>query len=172
MSIIKLATKQLHEDLELLPFNQKMFLGEQTKEERADYLLNWREIFLLLDQHVPNEIKRIPYIDYDLDQLRTKDSMPGHMVHGYCAYLIHMCKNFAPHVYINYMGLMYGGQIMKRRYPDFPTEIYTFEDLDAAREYIRTEVVKETDDFIIETKRAFNWHIAMGEELGMRYGLE
>ena len=46
---IKQATKTLHESLELLPFNQKMFRGEQTDQERTAYLLSNLEIFEILD---------------------------------------------------------------------------------------------------------------------------
>lgn len=171
MSIIKLATKTLHEELELLPFSQKMFLGDQTRAERADYLMTWKEIFDVLDPKVPKEIKRLPFICYDLDELRLPDSEPSLMVHGYCAYLMHVCEDLRAHIYVNYMGLMYGGQIMKRRYPNFPTEIYNFQDIEEARKYIRSEVVEETDEFIIESKHAFRWHIAITEELGKRHGI-
>jgi hypothetical protein len=172
MSLIKLATKELHDDLERLAFNQKMFRSEQTQAERADYLLNWYEIFSILDPHVPREIQRLPHVCYDLDRLRLPSSEASSMAHGYCAYLEAICDDLRPHIYINYLGLMYGGQIMARRYPHFPTEIYTFDDLDSSRQYIREQIVEETDDFIIETKHAFRWHIAIAAELGEKYDLD
>lgn len=172
MSIIKHATKELHEDLELSPFNQKMFRGEQTRAERADYLLSFYEIFKVLDKSVPKEIQRAAHIAYDLDELRLPESSIPMYTHGYCTYLEAICKDLKPHIYVNYLGLMYGGQIMKKRYPEFPTEIYTFDDIESSRQYIREQIMEETDEFILEAKHAFRWHIAISFELSQTHTLQ
>lgn len=171
MSIIKLATKELHEDLERMPFNQKMFRGEQTRAERADYLLSFYEIFKILDQHVPRELHRCAHIAYDLDSLKLPDSSVPMYTHGYCTYLESICENLKPHIYVNYLGLLYGGQIMKKRYPEFPTEIYVFDDVESSRQYIREQIIEDTDEFILEAKHAFRWHIAIAMELSESHAI-
>ena len=70
MSIIRNGTKELHEEVERLPFNQKMIRGEQSRAERADYLMSFYEIFKVLDKHVPKELQRCAHICYDLDRLK------------------------------------------------------------------------------------------------------
>lgn len=176
MSIIKEATKEIHEDLELLAFNQRMFRGEQTAKERALYLKNWHTIFSVLDKHVPSELQRMPSICYDLDSLQLDHHIrvppTTFFAEGYGEYLSKEDVYLAPHIYVNYMGLLYGGQIMKKRYPQFTTDIYDFYDLNSSREYIRNQIIEETDEFIIETKHAFRWHIAMSVELAELSGID
>jgi len=172
MSTIKLATKELHEDLERCSFNQKMFRGEQTRAERADYLLSWYEIFKILDKRVPSELHRCAHITYDLDHLKMTSSSVPLYTHGYCTYLESFCKNIKAHIYVNYMGLLYGGQIMKKRYPEFPTEIYNFDDIESSREYIREQIVEDTEDFITEANHAFRWHIAISSELSETHSID
>lgn len=166
--IIRAATKKLHEDLELQSFNQKMFRSEQTRDERQAYLSVQYEIFSCLDIHVPAKLRRLPYICYDLDQLGGRINVPPAAL-GYATHLETICEDKRPHIYLNYMGLMFGGQIMKRRYPNFPMEIYEFEDLQAGKRYIREEVCEDTDNFILEVKYGFRWQIEIAKELGMYF---
>jgi len=171
MSIIRNGTKELHEEVERLPFNQKMIRGEQSRAERADYLMSFYEIFKVLDKHVPKELQRCAHICYDLDRLKLKTSEVPMYTHGYCTYLEALCEDLKPHIYANYLGLMYGGQIMKKRYPEFPTEIYVFDDIESSKEYIREQIIEETDEFILEANHAFRWHIAIALELSERHAL-
>ena len=181
MNIIKERTRDLHEDLERLPFNQKMFRSEQTIPERIGYLLGLQSIFVCLDQYVPTELRRYDNIKNDIAKLKEMSGMTGDAVSqllpwasiGYCTYLDYITDDIEPHVYLNYMGLMFGGQIMKKRYPQYPMSVYDFDDdLSKLKLWIREEVCEENDKFIDEVKMGFKWNMAMMEELGNEHDVE
>jgi heme oxygenase len=181
VNTIKEETKELHEDLEALPFNQKMFRGEQTPIERISYLLGLQSIFMCLDQYVPAELRRYKSIVNDLAILHDKFKLNRNETAkffpwtgiGYVTYLDSITDAIEPHVYLNYMGLMFGGQIMKRRYPQYPMSVYEFDgDLAQLKKYIREEVCLDTEEFIAETKIGFKWNMAMIDELGEDLNVE
>jgi len=172
---IKQATKTLHESLELLPFNQKMFRGEQTNQERTAYLLSNLEIFEILDPHVPEDFRRAPFIENDIKNLNQPLEECPSITHGYCTYLEAICSDLRPHIYLNYMGFMFGGQIMKKRYPE-ASSMYDFDVIEQKRQYIRDRIVEDYNSphwisFVSEVKHGFKWHIGISEELGNIYNV-
>jgi len=175
-SAIKQATNTLHERLEAVPFNQKMFRGEQTIEERADYLCSMFEIFSVLDQHVPKEMRRSALIEKDLNVAVKPFSEAPRTTHGYVTYLERICSDVRPHIYLNYMGFMYGGQIMKKRYPT-TSSMYEFENIEEQRLFVRQKYVEDHSapnwlNFVSEVKHGFLWHIGISEELGEKFNVE
>jgi hypothetical protein len=178
---IKHLTADLHDALEALPFNVKMFEGNQSDMERAYYLASNRIIFDILDPHVPEGFRRSSAIDKDmaaLDHSPYGGSMglamdsPPMMTMGYKMYLENICENLNAHIYLNYMGFMFGGQIMKKRYPDTST-LYEFDDIVEKRAYIRERIVEDYNapfyqQFVHEVKVGFKWHIAISKELHER----
>jgi hypothetical protein len=63
------------------------------------------------------------------------------------------------------MGFLYGGQIMRKRYPD-TSSLYDFEDLSYCRTYIReNHVFAEHDFYVKEVSSAFRWHIEISKQL-------
>lgn len=170
---IRNATKDLHDLLENQPFNQRMFRGEQTDYERAAYLSIHLDIFTELDKYVTNDLHRVEYIQQDLDALGGYIDTPQSCV-DYVGYLdsgklFPVTFDISAHIYLNYMGLLFGGQVMKKRYPT-SSNIYTFNDVVASREYIRSSVVKDNAKFINEVRTGFEWHIDISRELGVLYG--
>ena len=175
-SAIKQATKTLHENLELLPFNQKMFRGEQTDDERADYLCSMLEIFSVLDKHVPDQMKRHPLIEKDLTALSKPFAEVPRTTNGYVTYLEMICPDIRPHLYLNYMGFMYGGQVMKKRYPH-ASSMYEFDDIEEQRSFVRQKYVEDYTSqnypsYVSEVKHGFRWHIGISEELGEKFNVE
>jgi len=161
-------TKQLHDELEGLSFNVKMFKGEQTDEERMAYLLSNRYIFRVLDEHMPIGFRRLSKIDKDINTFR-KSGMKTEILYlensiGYAYYLDHHCKNINAHLYLNYMGFMYGGQIMKKRYPN-SASLYEFDDIEEKRLYIREKICEDNKEFVDEVKFGYRWHINISKEM-------
>lgn len=169
--LIRLATKELHEDLELHAFNQKMFRGEQTTEERRIYLSSQYSIFEFLDPHVHPDMRRCDYIKKDLAVLGGLERKLPFGTNVYTSYLEILCENIPAHIYLNYMGLMFGGQIMKKRYPK-TSSIYEFNNLTELKNSIRKDICQDTDDFILEVKTGFKFHIGIAKELGEHFELE
>jgi len=171
-NIIREGTNDLHDKLEALPFNQKMFQGKLTSEERFMYLNVHREIFSVLDNYVPQQLRRVSNIEQDLNTfttMRLPDICPSSVYEyaGYLEFADYMPTkiNINAHIYLNYMGVMFGGQIMAKQYP-LSSRIYQFEDLLEGRAYIREKVCVDTNDFIGEVREGFNWHIEIATALG------
>ena len=166
---IRSATHYLHEELEEQPFNVKMFEGNQTDEERAVYLMSNIEIFSVLDLCVDPSIRRLPYLENDLAQLRAFWwAEPSHLAIAYATYLKNVCSDVRAHIYLNYMGFMYGGQIMKQKYPT-TASAYQFEQIVAKRQLVRDRYCETYDaplyrPYIDEVKIGFKWHIAISKD--------
>jgi len=176
MTTIKIATKTLHDELEALPFNKKMFAGDQTKAERAVYLCSNLEIFEALDPHVPEDMRRADLIEKDLGVLGEPFADAPATTFAYRTYLENVCTDLRPHIYLNYMGFMYGGQIMKKRYPQ-SASLYEFDDIEGKREYIRQRVCETYDSphfrpFVSEVETGFRWHIGISKEMGEYFNVE
>lgn len=172
---IKEKTDDLHTELESLPFNQKMFRGEQTREERISYLASWLPIFEILDPKVPADLRRYAHIANDLDKLGGSLNDASIRVVDYIDYFNtkHRLNNslFDGHIYLNFMGFMYGGQIMKKRYPD-SSSMYEFNNIEHWRDYIRKNYVDAEDSwFVHEVRTGFLMHINISKDLGKRFGL-
>ena len=168
MSSIKELTQDLHTELESIPFNVKMFKGEQTTFERQQYVASWIPIFKVLDPHVSEPLRRLAPLLKAQDALGHK-APPALGSHGYAHYLTgwHQRNNrsLKGHIYLNYMGFLYGGQIMKKRYPE-SSQMYEFGDLVYWREYIRENYVDMSEEFVYEVKQGFRMHINICNELG------
>ena len=170
MSNLRDATKTLHGRLESLPFNKRMFEGNQTNAERATYLCSNLEIFEVLDPHVPVNMRRSSLIEEDIGKLNEAFADAPQTTFAYRTYLEKVCDDLRPHIYLNYMGFMFGGQIMKKRYPQ-AASMYEFDDIEAQREYIRQRICESYNSphwntFVSEVKVGFKWHIGISQQLG------
>jgi len=167
MSLIKEKTQVLHDLLEEQPFNQKMFRGELTTTERRAWLEAQLNIFEILDPHVREDLRRSELIREDIKALGGKSR------YSLAAY--EMVLRYAPrlegHIYLNYMGLLYGGQIMSRHYPE-SARLYTFEDIKGAREYIRENFqypYEEEEWYQEQVSEGFRLHIRTAKNLWRGY---
>lgn len=170
MSLIKEKTQALHDLLEEQPFNQKMFKGELTTTERRAWLAAQLGIFEILDPHVREDLRRSELIKEDIDALG------GQSPHGYHyrrgpVMAIRNAPRLEGHIYLNYMGLLFGGQIMSRHYPE-SARLYTFEDIKGAREYIREnfQYPYEKEEWYQEqVTEGFRLHIGTAKNLWRGY---
>lgn len=160
---IKSATQDLHTELENVPFNQRMFRGKQTPLERMNYVLGWQLIFAELDLQVPEFLRRSEYINLDLANLKVDGQAP--QAAKEYANSIKRSENTSAHIYLNYMGFLYGGQIMRKHYPETSC-LYTFDDLVYARQWIRDNHVFDEQQFYVdEVRTAFKAHIEISKQL-------
>lgn len=161
---IRDLTHSLHEELESTPFAKAMFEGKLDDCARKDYLASQRVIFRYLDEHVPEELHRTPAFDQDIKTLAGAPPTPCIASHVYHSHLTQRAKMLGPHIYVNYMGLLFGGQIMKKNYP---TTIYDFDTpINDLRTLIRNDYVETTPSYVSEAKIAFENQIKIFTELG------
>lgn len=170
MSIIKEKTQALHDLLEEQPFNQRMFKGELTTTQRRAWLEAQLSIFEHLDPHVRKDLRRSDAIREDIAALGGK-SRPS-----LCDYpkVIQYADRFEGHIYLNYMGLLFGGQIMARCYPE-SSRLYQFEEIKGARTYIRENFQHPFENetwYQEQVSQGFRLHIATSKQLWKTYDLE
>lgn len=167
---IREATHDLHETLEKLPFNQAMFDGAQTNHQRAALIHSNIQIFSILDPLVPDDFRREWLLQHDFAHLESLilpfqwpiKTLPS--TTAYTTYLKHVTENIDAHVYLNFMGFMYGGQIMKKLYPN-SSSFYNFAELPSKIKYMRENIVSDTPNFIQEVRIGFKFHHLISKEL-------
>lgn len=126
---LKEAIAERHAKAEKMPFNQRMFNGELSPSEYANYLKTQLEIFSTLETHftLPHPgFERSKAIQEDLEEL----AIPPKQVAAsekYVAFLKRLSQEDAnAHIYLNYLALLFGGQLMQKKVPG-SGKMYAFE---------------------------------------------
>ena len=164
---LKEATSEKHKLAEQMPFNTRMFKGELTKPEYALYLNQQLEVFKAIESiGLPHQgLKRVENVQADLEELNAQGFPNTHILEStisYTDYLRSLTKeSILPHVYLNYMAIMFGGQMMKKSVPS-TGRMYDFDDM---RELIQAIRSVQKDDWADEVNKGFDFNIAMFEEL-------
>ncbi|HQQ98518.1 MAG TPA: biliverdin-producing heme oxygenase [Cyclobacteriaceae bacterium] len=167
MTPLKEATSTKHKQAERMPFNVRMFRGQLTKDQYALYLNQQLLIFQTIEHlGLPNpSLSRVSRIQADLAELNNA----GHAnplvldaTRAYSDYLAAMTyEQVLPHIYLNYMALMFGGQMMKKSVPS-SGKIYDFDNVQEAIQSIRAV---QQDAWADEVNKGFDFNIALFEEL-------
>lgn len=169
MSIREL-TAQKHKQAEQMPFNQKIMEGKITEKEYADYLRSQYDIFSTIEAKfgLPHsEMTRSENILDDLTTLGVEDlGSPGNKTREYCNYLssLNSFEEVFPHIYLNYMAVMMGGQILKSKVPG-SGRMYDFVDGETFREIVKKIRDTITDADADEVNRGYDYIISIFEEL-------
>jgi len=166
MKPLKEATHDKHKEAERMPFNVKMFKGELTKEQYAKYLLSQLEIFSVIEENfqMPHEGLKRKYAviedlkSLDFHQLEIVDN--GTL--DYVSYLRGLTQEEVnAHIYLNYLAIMFGGQMMKKMTPG-EGNMYEFEDMNESAAHIRAI---QKDEWADEVNRGFDFMIEIFKEL-------
>ena len=171
MLTLKQAIAEKHSIAEKKPFNQKMFRGELSAVEYIIYLSQIQPIF--------NHIERFPLPHPDLareeramvdiselrnypENLRNYAVKPLSVAYDYMQYLLTLTQEqMLPHVYINYLALCFGGQMMKDKVPG-QGRIYHFDNM---QECIASIRALQKDEWADEANIALDYNIAILDEL-------
>lgn len=136
---LKEAIAEKHSIAEQKEFNQKMINGDLSETEYLHYLIQQYAIFKEIESkqlHHPS-LTRCENIKQDIIELggfilSTLDS-----TESYRKYLANLDdESLLPHIYLNYLALLYGGQIIKSKVPG-SGKMYDFEDPQTAIGSIR-----------------------------------
>jgi heme oxygenase len=166
---LKEATAELHSKAEKMEFNQRMFRGELNNGEYLRYLQNMFHIFVALETRgLPyKKLSRIHNFVTDINELNGNESI-GVLADAvkptidYFQYLNNLHpEQVKPHIYLNYLALAYGGQMMKSKVPGSGT-IYDFEDMQEAVGSIRAI---QKDEWADEVNAGFTHIINILDEL-------
>jgi heme oxygenase len=161
------ATAELHSKAEKMEFNQRMFRGELSTDEYVKYLYQQLFIFDTIElRSLPHpSLDRIDNIKADLLELVSSldvlsNPLPSTLV--YVSYITSLTQEEClPHVYLNYLALAYGGQMMKTKVPG-SGKMYDFENMHEAVGAIRA---LQKDEWADEVNKGFEFIIKIADEL-------
>ena len=164
---LKEATSAKHKMAERMPFNSRMFRGLITKDQYSLYLNQLLQIFQAIESiGLPHgSLKRTENVQSDIDELKTQGHHSDSILSSTKAYTDYLgslsYEEILPHVYLNYMGIIFGGQIIKKSVPS-SGRMYVFDDMQEAIQSIRAV---QNDEWAEEVNKGFDFNILMFEEL-------
>ncbi len=168
---LKEAIAEKHSLAEKMIFNQRMFNGELSKEEYIAYLCQQLGIFDTIEKHtLPHpSLNRVESVLADIEELmevETNMQLQIELLYStqqYRDYLETLSdEEILPHVYLNYLALMFGGQMMKSKTPG-SGKMYEFEG--DVREIAGSIRAIQKDEWADEANKALDFNINILDEL-------
>jgi heme oxygenase len=163
------ATAQLHSKAEKMEFNQRMFKGELSQDEYLNYLIQQSYIFEEIENRkLPHDsLKRLSNIQEDINELGGYKFEILKSTTDYFVYLGDLNQQqLNAHIYLNYLALAYGGQMMKSKVPG-SGKMYDFENMQECVGSIRAI---QNDEMADEVNKGFNYIINILDELQTKIG--
>lgn len=157
------ATAEKHKIAETMTFNQRMVKGELSKEEYISYLTQQYYIFQELEStsNVNKFLLRLESVKQDIEELGSINKILKSTA-AYVNYLSSLnSDSIQPHIYLNYLALAYGGQMIKQKIPG-SGKMYEFEDKQEAINSIRKI---QKDEWANEVNIGFDYLINIYDEL-------
>lgn len=171
---LKEATSAKHKIAERMPFNARMFRGLLTKEQYLLYLNQQLQIFKAIEQiGLPHSsLKRTEHVQADIDELKAQghcaDLILG-STKAYSDYLSSLSyEEVLPQVYLNYMALIFGGQMIKKAVPS-TGRMYAFDNMQDVVQAIRAV---QSDNWADEVNKGFDYNISIFDELEAQCAVE
>lgn len=167
MLTLKEATSEKHRLAERAAFNQRMFNSKLSKAEYLLYLMQQHHIFEAMEMNtLPHPaLNRTEAVLADMKELTDNGIQASGVLAStktYAEYLKSLsAKEALPHVYLNYLAVMFGGQMMKSRVPS-SGKMYEFSDMPVALQAIRAV---QKDEWAEEVNKGFDFNIAIFEAL-------
>lgn len=165
---LKEAIAEKHSLAEKMTFNQRMFKGELSNEEYILYLCQQLAIFDAIEVHeLPHpSLDRAGKVFEDIKELYGEAQIqitPLVATNEYRKYLKTLSKEeILPHIYLNYLAIMFGGQMMKKNVPG-SGKMYEFEG--DVREIAGTIRAVQKDEWADEANKALDFNINILDEL-------
>jgi len=169
---LKEAIAQKHREAEQKPFNQRMFKGELTKEEYIAHLCQQLGIFDAIEKGrtLPHpSLNRVDAVYEDIKELfeaeegQVLEIQLLESTQSYCNYLKGLSdEDILPHIYLNYLAIMFGGQMMKKNVPG-SGRLYTFDG--DMREVAGTIRAIQKDEWADEANKGLDFNMAIFDEL-------
>ena len=165
---LKDAIAEKHSLAEKMTFNQRMFNGELSNEEYILYLCQQLAIFDAIEVHeLPHpSLDRAGNVFQDIKELVGEGQIqitPLVATNEYRKYLNTLTKEEQlPHVYLNYLALMFGGQMMKAKTPG-SGRMYEFDG--DMKEIVGSIRAIQKDEWADEANKALDYNINILDEL-------
>ena len=168
---LKEAIAEKHSLAEKMPFNQRMFKGELSNDEYILYLAQQFTIFNTIEKKpLPHAaLQRSVAVLADIKELMEAGEEefitinPIQSTINYTDYLNNLTQEeLLPHVYLNYLAIMFGGQMMKKNVPG-SGKMYEFDG--DMREIAGSIRAIQKDEWADEANKALDFNISILNEL-------
>ena len=165
---LKDAIAEKHSLAEKMIFNQRMFNGELSNDEYILYLCQQLAIFDAIEAHtLPHPaLDRAGRVFEDIKELTGEGQIqitPLVATNEYRKYLNTLTQEeLLPHVYLNYLALMFGGQMMKAKVPG-SGRMYEFDG--DMKEIVGSIRAIQKDEWGDEANKALDFNINILDEL-------
>jgi heme oxygenase len=164
---LKEAIEVKHREVEQIEFNQRMVQGELTQNEYVQYLFQLYGIFTAIERfplpHV-DLIRGTKILD-DIQELNPGGKNQMYFMSSTFEYILYLHtltqEEILPHIYLNYLALMFGGQMMKEKVMGMG-RIYHFDNMPDVMVSIRNI---QKDEWAIEANKALDYYIGTYNEL-------
>lgn len=164
---LKEATIDKHKQAERMPFNVRMFKGLLSKNEYLFYLNQQLQIFQAIEKiglpHIG--LERSKNIRTDIDELNSQEYFSNYILRSTKTYIDYLnslsYEQVLPHIYLNYLAIMFGGQMMKKAVPS-TGRMYDFDNMQEALQSVRNV---QKDEWADEVNKGFDSIILIFEEL-------
>ncbi len=157
-SLLKEQTAEKHRIAERKSFNMRMFKGELSQQAYLQYLEQQLAIFTALEQYpLPHpSLNRTQSILEDIQELEATGAVrKGELAATtqYKNYLLCLSASAQlPHIYLHYLAIAYGGQIMKNKVPS-KGAFYEFNNFEACILSIRQI---QQDSWVNEVNKGYD----------------
>ncbi len=164
---LKEATSEKHKQAERMPFNARMFRGLLSKNEYLLYLNQQLQIFQAIESiGLPHSgLSRTESVLQDMDELKSQGYHADTILSSTKAYVDYLgalsYEEALPHIYLNYLAIVFGGQMMKKMVPS-TGRMYDFDNMQESIQSIR---IVQKDEWADEVNKGFDFNILIFDEL-------
>ena len=159
------AVEANHRAAEQTALAKSMIDGTMDMALYHQFLFNMREIYSAIEKRLeflPADVKRVSRYTDDLNDLNRGAGTPLQSTQEYSRYLSSIdVPSLWAHVYVHYLGNMYGGQMLKKKFT-WKCSHLEFNDVKSCITYVRNNI-EGVDP--AEANRAFEWTIRIYDEL-------
>ena len=146
MTTLQQITRDLHTQAERSDLMQCLLRGHMSKQMWADMLYTQYVIFRAIETRTSFEVAELHRAQRALNDWQALAcSLPPCCLPSLDALAARIAtcdaQQLWAHVYVHYLALLYGGQIIRRLLPtDVPTTLFDFADADACKTHVRSHV--------------------------------
>ena len=162
---LKEATAQLHSKAEKTQFSQLIFSGTIPEQECAYYLFNMYHIHNALENkyELPHQsLYRCKSIEKDLGVLIKLKMDLTESTKKYIHYIQSLTEEqWRAHVYVNYLAIVYGGQMIKTKVPG----LGSYYDIENMQECVGAIRAFLNDDMSDEANKGFQFNIDVLDDI-------
>lgn len=165
MKTLKDYTQHKHNEIENNSLSKLIFAGEITKEQWDMYVRQKCFVYTLIEQlyPMPTDLQMRSRLENDVAHY---DSVLLSNTSTYLDHLASIDQALLPaHIYVHYMGELFGGQILKRMIPHENTTHMNFDNKKECVAFIRDIIDNRHEELTCEANKAFDFMMSIQHDV-------